>query len=247
MKLIQVKNEQELSHRAASLIIQKVKTQPTAVLGLATGSTPKGTYQALIEDHLTNGTSYKHLTTINLDEYVGLTPDDRNSYRFFMQTNLFDQLDIQQANTYLPDGRATELEAECQAYDHLIKSHPIDLQLLGIGQNGHIGFNEPGTSFKSGTHVVTLTHSTRKANARFFNSIREVPTQAITMGITSILKSKEILLLASGLRKAETIKRLLSERVSEVFPASALKEHPNVTLIVDEDAFSLSPDLRRSM
>lgn len=245
MKIIQVKDYTTMSKQAAEHIIDKVKQNPQAVLGLATGSTPTGMYTELIKDHELNGTSYKGIQTINLDEYVGMDPQNPNSYHYFMKTNLFDHVDIEASNTHVPDGTATDLDEFCKSYDQLIESNPIDLQVLGIGENGHIGFNEPGTPFETSTHIVTLTHSTRKANARFFNSINDVPTHAITMGIASILKSKEIVVLASGEKKAKAIQHLLNGTVSTDFPASALLNHPNVTLIVDQEAYSLADQEKR--
>ncbi|HET7521751.1 MAG TPA: glucosamine-6-phosphate deaminase [Bacillales bacterium] len=240
MRIIRVKNRWEMSEKAAQVIIEKVKTHPFAVLGLATGGTPKGTYVNLIENHQKEGTSYAGVRTVNLDEYVGLPPDHKNSYHHFMNKHLFRGLDLPEEQIFLPNGMADDLDAECRRYDALIDAlGGIDLQLLGIGKNGHIGFNEPDTSFQTKTHVVELTHSTRKANARFFENINEVPTHAITMGIASILASKEILLLASGKNKAEAMRRLWEEDVNEAFPASALKMHEHVIVIADEDALSL--------
>ncbi|MBT2708540.1 glucosamine-6-phosphate deaminase [Pseudomonas sp. ISL-84] len=232
-----------MSHKAALLMIEKIRSNPDMTLGLATGSTPKGVYAELIKDHLENGTSYENITTINLDEYIGLPSSDPNSYRYFMNSELFKHLNLPLENTHLPNGTAEDINQECQRYEQLIKDlADIDLQLLGIGRNGHIGFNEPGTSFKSRTHVVKLAESTRKANARFFESIDEVPAHAITMGIASILDSREIVLLASGSAKAEAIRRLVNGEPDEQFPASALKLHPNVTIIADEEALRLVQD-----
>ncbi|GLB59818.1 glucosamine-6-phosphate deaminase [Cytobacillus sp. NCCP-133] len=240
MNIIPAADYQDMSHKAAHLMIEKIRSNPDMTLGLATGSTPKGVYDELIKDHMENGTSYKRITTVNLDEYIGLPPFDPNSYRYFMNSGLFNHLDIQQVNTHLPKGDADDINQECQRYEQLIKDLvDIDLQLLGIGQNGHIGFNEPGTPFTSRTHVVKLEESTRKANARFFESMDKVPTHAITMGIASILDSREILLLASGSAKAEAITQLVHGEANEQFPASALKVHSNVTIIADEAALSL--------
>lgn len=241
MKVIRVKDYQELGKKAAAIIIEHVKAKPDAVLGLATGSTPQTTYRELIRDHKENGTSYRQVTTVNLDEYIGLSPEDPNSYHYFMKKELFDAIDIAKENTHLPNGEAADLEAECRRYDDLIRSvGGIDLQLLGIGRNGHIGFNEPGTSFQTRTHVVELAEDTRKANARFFPSLDAVPTSAITMGIQNILESKRILLLASGPAKAEAMARLLNQReITEAFPASCLHLHDDVTVIADEAALSL--------
>lgn len=243
MKIIRAAHYEDLSYKAAQLMIEKIRSNPEMTLGLATGSTPKGVYAELIKDHLENGTSYEKITTINLDEYIGLPSSDPNSYRYFMNSELFNHLNIPLENTNLPNGTADDINQECLRYEQLIKDLvDIDLQLLGIGQNGHIGFNEPGTSFKSRTHVVKLAESTRKANARFFESIDEVPAHAITMGIASILDSREIVLLASGSAKAEAIRRLVNGEPDEQFPASALKLHPNVTIIADEEALSLVQD-----
>ncbi|MDQ0155515.1 glucosamine-6-phosphate deaminase [Robertmurraya andreesenii] len=237
MNLIEVKDYEEMSERAARYIIEKVRQAKTLNLGLATGGTPVGTYKNLIADHKENGTSYQNVTTFNLDEYVGLSGDDRNSYRFYMNEELFSHIDVVQANTHIPRGDAPDMQQECLNYEKLIAEHGgIDLQLLGIGTNGHIGFNEPGTSFDSATHLVDLAESTREANARYFSSLAEVPTKAITMGIATIMKSKEILLLISGQSKREALSNLLHGEVNENFPASALRNHPCVTIIADNAA-----------
>lgn len=239
MKIIEVKNYQEMSNVAAKYMIEKVMANPTLHLGLATGGTPVGIYANLIADHQKNGTSYEKITSFNLDEYVGLSGDNPNSYRFYMDDHLFNHINIQNANTYVPHGDADDIQKECAEYEELIaNSGGIDLQILGIGSNGHIGFNEPGTSFHSKTHIVELTPSTRAANAIFFNSLEEVPTQAITMGISTIMKSKEILLLISGESKSEALHRLITGGVDESFPASVLKNHPCVTIIADEAALA---------
>lgn len=231
------RNEQEMSRWAAERIIETVRTRPSLVLGLATGSTPEGIYRELVEDHRINGTSYKHVVTFNLDEYVGLKPDHPNSYHTYMKTRLFDHLDFLPQRTHIPDGNAADLAEECRQYEkHISRFGGIDLQLLGIGRNGHIGFNEPGTAFDTRTHVVRLTESTRKANARFFHRKEEVPTHAITMGIASILSSRQILLLATGRAKAEALRRLIEGPVHPDFPASALKQHPDVTVLADASA-----------
>jgi glucosamine-6-phosphate deaminase len=239
MKIIEVKNYQEMSVIAAKYIIEKVQANPNLHLGLATGGTPVGIYSNLIEDHQKNGTSYSRVTTFNLDEYVGLTGENPNSYRYYMDDHLFNHLDIQKANTYVPRGNAADIHKECVDYEELMENHGgVDLQILGIGSNGHIGFNEPGTSFNSKTHIVNLAPSTREANARFFNSLEEVPTEAITMGISTIMKSKEILLLISGESKGEALQKLLTGGVDESFPASVLKNHPCVTIIADKEAIA---------
>jgi glucosamine-6-phosphate deaminase len=181
------------------------------------------------------------VTTFNLDEYIGLSGENPQSYRYFMDSQLFNHLDILKKNTFVPSGTAEDMEAECRNYESKLKNHGgIDLQILGIGNNGHIGFNEPGTPFSSKTHIVDLADSTIKANARFFNTIEEVPTQAITMGIATIMQSREILLLASGEAKADAIGQLLGNGLNEQFPASVLRNHPNVKVIADEAALSAS-------
>ncbi|WP_026574372.1 glucosamine-6-phosphate deaminase [Bacillus sp. UNC438CL73TsuS30] len=237
MKIIEVKDYQQMSETAAEYIMKKVLDNPSITLGLATGGTPTGTYQNLIRDHQKNGTSYQHVTTFNLDEYIGLAGTDKNSYRYYMDENLFNHIDIKKANTFVPKGNGRNIEEECNRYEDLLAGHGgIDLQVLGIGSNGHIGFNEPGTSFQSKTHIVNLAPSTIEANARFFNRPEEVPTQAITMGISTIMKSREILLLVSGESKRDAMYQLLHSELNENFPASVLKNHLCVTIIADEAA-----------
>ncbi|OZI11789.1 glucosamine-6-phosphate deaminase [Bacillaceae bacterium SAS-127] len=239
MKIIKVKDYQEMSQTAAEIIIAQVKTNPKLVLGLATGSTPEGLYKNLIADHQANGTTYQQVATFNLDEYIGLPKTDHNSYYAFMKKHLFDHIDVPAENIHLPSGEKEGLSAECAAYETFIhEAGGVDVQVLGIGGNGHIGFNEPGTPFDSLTHIIELDESTREANARFFNSLEEVPTQAITMGIQTIMSAKEIVLLASGAAKVEAISNLLLGEVTEAFPASCLHQHPNVTIIVDEAALN---------
>jgi glucosamine-6-phosphate deaminase len=239
MKIIEVKDYQQMSIKAAEYIIEKVVQNPSIKLGLATGGTPVGTYKSLIEDHQKNGTSYQKVTTFNLDEYIGLAGDNKNSYRYFMDDQLFNYIDINKAKTNIPSGIAADFQDECNRYEDLIAKHGgVDLQILGIGSNGHIGFNEPGTSFASKTHIVKLAPSTIQANARFFKGMEEVPTQAITMGISTIMKSKEILLLVSGDNKKEALFRLINGEISESFPASVLKNHPCVTIIADKAAIA---------
>lgn len=240
-KFMIVDDYDEMSRIAAEIVIEKIKQSARLTLGLATGSTPEGLYRYLVEDHKKNHTSYEHVTTFNLDEYAGLSRENENSYYYFMNHHLFNHIAIPRENIHIPDGNQADLEEECRRYERLIEeSGGIDLQLLGIGHNGHIGFNEPGTSFQSKTHVVELDAMTREANSRFFSSIDEVPTHAVTMGISTIMKSKEILMLISGKGKAETAKRLLEGEISEDFPASVLKQHPNITVILDREAYSLS-------
>lgn len=236
--IIRVPNYESMSRQAADFLLKRIRELSSPVLGLATGFTPKGLYEQLISIHQTQKMSYRHVTTFNLDEYIGLTASDPNSYHAFMEDALFRHVDIPASQIYIPNGEAAYLEHECTRYEALIDKKGVDVQVLGIGQNGHIGFNEPGTPFSQLTHVTALAESTREANARFFPSPEDVPKQAITMGIASIMKSSEILLLASGVRKAEAVAQLLSGNVSEDFPASVLHHHRCVTIIADDEALS---------
>ena len=237
MKLIIVKDYEEASQKACEIMLEQVKGNPNSNLGLATGSTPIRLYELMREDHKVNGTSYKNIKTFNLDEYYGLAQSHPQSYHYFMCSNLFNELDIDMNNVHVPKGQGS-IEEECAAYNKLLKENVVDLQLLGIGSNGHIGFNEPGTSFTQETFIVKLAEKTREDNKRFFNSIDEVPTHAITMGIKNIMNAKKILMLISGASKADTVVRLLSEEIDTDFPASVLHKHPDVTVIIDQEAYS---------
>jgi len=237
MEFIKVNDYQDMSDKACSLMIEAINRVENPVLGLATGSTPEGLYQKLIEKYSEGKVSFKDVTTFNLDEYVGLKREDVNSYYRYMKEKLFNHIDIEMERVHLPNGTADDLIAECKNYDQKIQeAGRIDLQILGMGINGHIGFNEPGTPFSSRTHIVDLAASTREANSRFFPTLEDVPRQAVTMGIATIMESKEILLLVSGEQKAEAIARLAEGEISEDFPASILRNHPNVKVIVDEGA-----------
>ncbi|WP_257347912.1 glucosamine-6-phosphate deaminase [Pseudalkalibacillus decolorationis] len=237
MNIIETTNYSTLSEKAAILIFNQIKSNPRLVLGAATGDTPKGTYEQLVNRVKREGLNLSNINTVNLDEYVGLNAIHPQSYWNYMQENLYTPLNLSKDQAFIPDGTAVDLEDECDKYEQRIERiGGIDLQILGIGRNGHIGFNEPFTSFSSRTHIVTLTESTRKANARFFSNIKEVPTRAITMGISTIMKSKSIVLLASGEGKAAAVDKLLSGKVDPAWPATILNEHPNVTLIVDNAA-----------
>ncbi|OAH55716.1 MULTISPECIES: glucosamine-6-phosphate deaminase [Bacillaceae] len=239
MRLVNVKSHEEMSTFAAGRILEKVKSGSSVSLGLATGETPVRTYELLIEDYKKNHTSYQHVNSYNLDEYAGIAPDHPNSYHYFMHENLFNHINIPKENIHIPNGRADHIEKEAKRYESIIDEiGGVDLQLLGIGENGHIGFNEPGTLFDTVTHIVELTESTRQANARYFNESSEVPTHAITMGIATILKSKEIMLLASGKQKAEAIYQMFTGEISVNCPASVLQNHPNVIIVADEEATS---------
>ncbi|CEG21417.1 Glucosamine-6-phosphate deaminase 1 [Planococcus massiliensis] len=218
--------------------MDRMNMQENPVLGLATGSTPEGIYQGFIQEYNKGKVSFKNVTTFNLDEYTGLKKDDPNSYCYFMNEKLLRHIDIAMERVHIPSGTAVDLKSECLKYERAIeRAGGIDIQVLGIGENGHIGFNEPGASFSSRTHVVDLADSTIQANSRFFKSVDEVPKQAISMGIQTIMDSKEILLLISGEAKADAVAKLLEEEVSEDLPASILKKHANITVIIDEAAF----------
>lgn len=236
MKIIFAKDYEELSKKAAEEMLAVIRSTPKAVLGLATGTTPLGLYARLIEDHKINGTDYRHIRTVNLDEYKGLPASHEQSYAYFMRHNLFEGLGIAPEQTNIENGMAEDEEGECARYDALLDVMPRDIQLLGLGSNGHIAFNEPKTPFGSGTHVVSLAESTIKDNARLFASQDEVPRKAFTMGIRHIMQAKRILILASGANKAEAVFRMAKGPVTEDVPASVLQLHPDCTLIVDEAA-----------
>ena len=236
MKVIITKNYEELSERAAEIMLGIVKQNPKAILGLATGTTPLGLYAKMISDHMENGTDYSQIRTVNLDEYKGLPKTHEQSYAYFMRKNLFEGLGIAPEQTDIENGTAKDERAECARYDALLEEEPRDIQLLGLGSNGHIAFNEPGTPFGSGTHVVTLAESTVKDNARLFEDISEVPRKAFTMGIKQIMQAKKILILASGVNKAEAVYKMVKGEVTEQVPASVLQLHPDCTLIADEAA-----------
>ena len=240
MKLFIEKDYDALSKRAASILIEEISKKEDIILGLATGSTPIGTYKELIRAHKEDGLDFSKVKTFNLDEYIGLDGCHPNSYRYFMDEHLFNHINIDKSNTHVPDGKAEDLEAYCKEYDRLIEeSGGIDVQILGIGSNGHIAFNEPAEELSLGTTVVRLKESTIRDNARFFNSIEVVPKTAISMGIGSIMKARKIILLASGKNKAEIMAKLLkNDVVTTQIPASLLKLHHDVTIIVDEDAYS---------
>lgn len=237
MRIYQAPDYQGMSRRAANIISAHVILKPDCVLGLATGSTPVGAYQQLIKWYQKGDLSFSETTTVNLDEYLGLSPHHEQSYHYFMQSNFFDHIDIRSENTYVPDGLTFDAQAECARYNQVIHElGGIDLQLLGLGHNGHIGFNEPGQAFELETHVVDLSESTIAANRRFFTSEIEVPRRAITMGIKSIMQAKKILLAVSGESKAEIVRRTFLGPVVPEVPASILQMHPDVTLVGDEAA-----------
>lgn len=239
MNILITKDYEEMSERAAEMIVKIVRENPNAVLGLATGSTPLGLYRNLIRDHVESGTSYSKIRAVNLDEYEGLSADHPQSYAYFMRENLFRHIDILPENTNIENGTAQNAAEECARYNRLLDELRQDVQVLGIGSNGHIAFNEPGTSFASTTHVVELTESTIKDNSRLFDSIDEVPRRAFTMGLENIMNAKKIVILANGANKARAVYGLVSGPVTEDLPASILQRHPDCTLICDEAAASL--------
>lgn len=236
MKFITVKTYEELSKKAASIIASQVILKPNCVLGLATGSSPVGTYQNLIKWCADGDLDFSNVRSINLDEYIGLDGTHEQSYRYFMNDNLFNHVNIDKANTYVPSGIATDLDAECKAYDARVEAFGgIDLQLLGIGLDGHIGFNEPCDEFVKGTNVVELDESTIEANARFFDSADEVPKKAITLGMGAIMQAKAVLLIANGEKKREIVEKAFFGPITPMVPASILQLHPNVTVIFSEN------------
>ncbi len=239
MKIYVTEDYQAMSRKAANILSAQVILKPNSVLGLATGSTPVGMYKQLVIWYEKGDLDFAAVKTVNLDEYVGLEPTHEQSYHHYMQENLFDHVNINPANTNVPDGLAADPKAECAWYNQVIRQlGGIDLQVLGMGHNGHIGFNEPGNAFELETHVVDLSERTIEANARFFASADEVPRQAMTMGIKSIMMAKKILLMVSGEDKAEAVKLAFTGPVTPQMPASILQLHPYVTLVGDKAALS---------
>ena len=240
MKLIVVNNYEELSKVAAKEFSKIIKEKENVVLGLATGGSPVGMYKELIRMYEQKELNFSKTTTVNLDEYIGLNPEHNQSYRYFMNNNLFNHINIDKSNTFIPNGLAEDLEAQCKEYDQKIAElGGIDIQLLGVGNNGHIAFNEPNNELSSGTHIISLTDNTIEANARFFDNIDDVPRKAITMGVGGIMKAKKIILIASGESKAEAIKGIFSGKITTANPATMLQMHRDVTVIVDEAAAKL--------
>lgn len=230
-KIIRVKDAEEGGKKAFELIKEGIDNG-AQVLGLATGSTPETLYQEMVKSDV----DFSNCVSINLDEYIGLSGDNDQSYRYFMNSHLFNDKPFKA--TYVPNGQAEDLEAECRHYEEILANHPIDIQILGIGENAHIGFNEPGTPFDAPTQVVELTESTINANKRNFEKIEDVPTTAISMGIGSIMKSKKVILIAYGEAKAEAIANTINGEMTIDVPASVLQNHPDVTIILDDAAAS---------
>ena len=242
MKIIRAKDYNDLSRKAANIISAQVILKPESVLGLATGSSPLGIYRQLILWYEKGDLDFAETTTVNLDEYRGLRADNEQSYHYFMHQNFFDHINIDPARIHIPDGTAPDPEAECRRYDKLIADlGGIDLQLLGIGRNGHIGFNEPDDHFSKYTHQVDLTESTIAANTRFFEREEDVPRQAISMGMQAITQARKILLIASGAAKADALYASCFGPVTPQVPASILQLHQDVTIIADEEALSKCP------
>ena len=239
MKIYKAKDYQDMSRKAANIISAQVITKPDCVLGLATGSTPEGMYAQLVEWYKKGDLDFSEVKSVNLDEYRGMTRDNDQSYYYFMHKHLFDHVNIDPANTHLPNGIAEDPQEECIRYENQIKSMGgVDLQLLGMGHNGHIGFNEPAADFPKITHCVDLTESTIEANKRFFTSADEVPRQAYTMGIGTIMKADKILVVANGEDKADAVAAMVQGKINPEVPASILQLHNNVILVADEAALS---------
>ena len=242
MNLMIASDYDDMSLKAANLILAQVTMKPDSVLGLATGSTPIGTYQQLIERFHAGDVDFSRVRTVNLDEYRGLTREDPQSYYYFMQEHLFSHINIAPDASFIPYGMNDDVQAVCDAYEETIRGlGGVDLQLLGLGNNGHIGFNEPGEVFEKETHCVDLAQSTIEANARFFASVDDVPTQAYTMGIQTIMNAKKILVIVNGAGKAEILKKAFYGPVTPEVPASILQMHPDVTVIADETACAQLP------
>jgi len=239
MRIVVVDNYEEMSKRAALMIASQVMLKPDSVLGLATGDTPLGMYKELIKLYNKKDVDFNEVRTFNLDEYYGLDRENPQSYYNYMNTNLFNTINIVRENINMPDGMAKDVDSSCVNYENKIKElGGIDMQVLGIGGNGHIGFNEPDVNFEAETHLVNLDEETIEANSRFFKSIKDVPVKAISMGIKTIMSSKKIILLANGLNKAKAIERAVNGKINPNIPASILQLHNDVTIIIDKKAGS---------
>ncbi|HJG96981.1 MAG TPA: glucosamine-6-phosphate deaminase [Romboutsia timonensis] len=240
MRIIVCENYEEVSKKAAQMILSQVTLKPNSVLGLATGSTPIGMYENLVKLNKNGDIDFSEVRTFNLDEYYKLPKESDQSYHYFMYKNLFDHININPENIHIPNGMTADVDAECERYDKLIKeAGGVDIQVLGIGNNAHIGFNEPTINFEKGTHLVELEESTIEANSRFFDNIEDVPKKAITMGVGSIFKSKKIMLIATGENKAEAIYNTVYGKVVPEVPASILQFHSDIVLILDKKAAKL--------
>ena len=239
MRICRATDYNDMSRKAAQIILAQIIMKPNCVLGLATGSSPIGTYKQLIEWYNKDELDFSEVTSINLDEYKGLSPEDPQSYRYFMNTHLFHRINISYDHTYVPDGTETDSHKACQAYNELLHQvGPADLQILGLGHDGHIGFNEPSDHFEDETHCVDLTETTIQANKRFFASEDDVPRQAYTMGIGTIMRCKKLIVVVSGKDKASILKQVIQGPVTPEVPGSILQFHPDCIIIADEDALS---------
>jgi glucosamine-6-phosphate deaminase len=237
MKLTVFKNEEDLDQAAADSVIEVIKVNPEATIGLATGQTPVGLYQKLVQAHQNGKVSFKQVTTYNIDEYAGLAKDHPQSFYDFMKTHLFSKVDVPEENIHIPDGASSDLEAEAERYEaELEKAGQLDVQILSIGLNGHIGFNEPGHTLHAETHVVTLTEDTREVNSKVFSSLADVPEKAITMGLGTMMKAKKIVFIAKGEAKASILKQAFKGPIDPLFPGSLLQLHPNLEVYLDESA-----------
>lgn len=243
MRLIIAKDYKELSKKAANIVASQITLKPDSVLGLATGETPLGMYRELRDIYEKGDIDFANVRTFNLDEYYGLDEKNFQSYRYYMIENLFKHINIREENINIPNGMSIDIDKECHDYEEKIQaSRGIDLQVLGIGRNGHVGFNEPDIKFEARTHIVNLDEDTIEANSRFFDSIEAVPKKAISMGIKTIMNAKSILLLANGVEKAEAIYNTIKGKIIPKVPASVLQLHPNVTIIIEEKAASMILD-----
>ncbi|SHE88410.1 glucosamine-6-phosphate deaminase [Caldanaerobius fijiensis DSM 17918] len=247
MRIFITEDYKDMSRKAAEMVAWEIKNKPNLVLGLATGSTPLGMYGELVEMYKKGIIDFSNVVSFNLDEYIGLPADHEQSYHYYMHKNFFDHINIKPENIHIPDGCAEDLEEECEKYEEAIReAGGIDLQILGLGVNGHIGFNEPDTNIDTKTHVVQLAKETIEANKRFFHSADEVPRRAITMGIGTIMKAKKIILLASGENKAKAIRETIKGYLTTNVPSTVLALHPDVTLVIDRKAASLIEEEERN-
>ncbi|HPA94061.1 MAG TPA: glucosamine-6-phosphate deaminase [Petrotogaceae bacterium] len=237
MKILVCKDYEELSRKSAEIIVSQVNQKKDSVLGLATGGTPVGMYQELVKSYREGKVDFGKVITFNLDEYYGVDPKNVNSYHYYMNTNFFDHVNIDRKSINIPNGMSKDIEKECREYDEKIQSlGGIDLQILGVGLNGHIGFNEPARELMSTTHITDLTKETINANARFFEDISQVPTKAITVGMATILRSKKIVVLINGKNKSKIFEKITGKKITTQIPATLLQLHPDVTIVVDEQA-----------
>jgi len=237
MKILVCKDYEELSRKSAEIIVSQVNQKKDSVLGLATGGTPVGMYQELVKSYREGKVDFGKVITFNLDEYYGVDPKNVNSYHYYMNTNFFDHVNIDRKNINIPNGMSKDIEKECREYDEKIQSlGGIDLQILGVGLNGHIGFNVPARELMSTTHITDLTKETINANARFFEDISQVPTKAITVGMATILRSKKIVVLINGKNKSKIFDKITGKKITTQIPATLLQLHPDVTIVVDEQA-----------